>query len=156
MSQFSKYHRLENKVEFGFWCLRYAFTFVIFILGIKAPGISTVRDYYSRYSDTEVIFSFNSSKIWTQIISLYNVIVQHKCQFFSIYFSTWYETKKGEEKALQKIDHLLIGKHGKSLLATCAYWCPVSIKRSNFPNVGYTLNSMTSIKCKLLTNFFHI
>ena len=45
-------------MEFGFWCLRYAFTFVIFILGIKAPGISTVRDYYSRYSDTEVISQF--------------------------------------------------------------------------------------------------
>ena len=39
---------------FGFWVLRYLFTFVMFILGIKAPGISTVRDYYSRYSDAEV------------------------------------------------------------------------------------------------------
>lgn len=48
--------RMENKVEFGFWVLRYLFTFVMFILGIKAPGISTVRDYYSRYSDAEVSF----------------------------------------------------------------------------------------------------
>ena len=38
----------RHRLEFGCWVLRYIFTFVIFILGIKAPGISTVRDYYSR------------------------------------------------------------------------------------------------------------
>ena len=48
------FFRVENKVEFTFWCLRYIFTFIMFILGIKAPGISTVRDYYSRYTDAEV------------------------------------------------------------------------------------------------------
>ena len=56
------FFRMENKVGFGFWVLRYLFTFVMFILGIKAPGISTVRDYYSRYSDAEVRFLINNKK----------------------------------------------------------------------------------------------
>ena len=49
--------RLENKVAFGLWCTRYLCTFFIFILGIKAPGISTVRDYYPRHEGSEVIIA---------------------------------------------------------------------------------------------------
>jgi len=41
----------RHKMEFGCWVARYAATFFLFILGIKAPGISAVSAYYSRYSE---------------------------------------------------------------------------------------------------------
>ena len=46
---------IRHKIEFGCWVSRYAFTFIIFILGIKAPGISSVREYYTRYSEEALV-----------------------------------------------------------------------------------------------------
>ena len=71
-------------MEFTFWCLRYIFTFIMFILGIKAPGISTVRDYYSRYTDAEVSLSYSFFCIRIDILrSLklsYPLRVKIRCQ----------------------------------------------------------------------------
>ena len=45
----------ENKLEFVFWVLRYVFTFVAFLTGMKAPGILSARDI-SGETDEEVKF----------------------------------------------------------------------------------------------------
>ena len=39
------FYSLHDKVEFGFFVVRYVLTFAVFCLGIKAPGISQTRDY---------------------------------------------------------------------------------------------------------------
>ena len=94
----------------------------MFILGIKAPGISTVRDYYSRYSDTEVgsLFEVSVNIIFANVLKYFisNMILVHQN---SIFFSIWLEMKKVMEMALQKLDQLLIGRLGKSLGVTCVY-----------------------------------
>ncbi len=47
--------RVHDRVEFGFFVSRYLFTFAVFCLGIKAPGISKTRDYLlQRDGDEEV------------------------------------------------------------------------------------------------------
>ena len=53
----------------------------MFILGIKAPGISSVRDYYSRYSDAEVrilIQKMDYPLIWQGFtLTQYTVTIRH-------------------------------------------------------------------------------
>lgn len=50
----------ENKLEFGFWVLRYVFTFVVFLTGMKAPGILTPADF-SRETDREALLGEDAS-----------------------------------------------------------------------------------------------
>ncbi len=49
---------VENKLEFGFWVLRYVFTFVAFLTGMKAPGILSATEI-SGEEDTEVHLTLN-------------------------------------------------------------------------------------------------
>ena len=44
---------VEHKVAFSFWLLRYIFTLVVFILGIKAPGIKQEYNPRSRLLSDE-------------------------------------------------------------------------------------------------------
>lgn len=52
----------------------------MFILGIKAPGISTVRDYYSRYTDAEVSLSYSFFLHKNRHITVIEVKLSIACQ----------------------------------------------------------------------------
>ena len=47
----------ENRVAFGFWLARYVFTVVVFILGIKAPGIR--KEFHTLHNTEESLESQN-------------------------------------------------------------------------------------------------
>ena len=42
---------VEHRVAFGFWLSRYIFTVVVFILGIKAPGIR--KEFHTLHNTEE-------------------------------------------------------------------------------------------------------
>jgi ATP-binding cassette subfamily B (MDR/TAP) protein 6 len=61
----------ENKVEFTFWFLRYVFTVMVFILGIKAPGIRRFNaqplineDFPENPNSDEVRVSNSDGSTW--------------------------------------------------------------------------------------------
>ena len=56
-NNFRFFFSYENKLEFGFWVLRYVVTFVAFLTGMKAPGILSATEI-SGEGDTEVLAYF--------------------------------------------------------------------------------------------------
>lgn len=49
---FVSYFRLSDQLEMGLFVLRYISCLVIFILGLKAPGIMQNVDYFSLNDST--------------------------------------------------------------------------------------------------------
>ena len=125
------FFRVENKVEFTFWCLRYIFTFIMFILGIKAPGISTVRDYYSRYTDVEV--SLGSKSFFGRFMT--NFIVWSNRSWLTLFkylshFRVWYEMKTARKTIrIQRVPEAG-GTRGASLEKIWWRWCRVCINHN--------------------------
>jgi len=45
---------LHGQIEFGFFVGNYILSFLLLILGVKAPGIMTARDYFSLHNSTDL------------------------------------------------------------------------------------------------------
>ncbi|XP_060851050.1 ATP-binding cassette sub-family B member 6 isoform X2 [Rhopalosiphum padi] len=66
-----KLHNLNGQIEFGFFVGNYILSFLLLILGVKAPGIMTARDYFSLHNSTDLFLDSDrveETSTWNNMI----------------------------------------------------------------------------------------
>lgn len=62
---------LAGQIEFGIFVANYILSFLLLILGLRAPGIMTARDYFSLHNSTDLFLDVSFKFSFLYYISFY-------------------------------------------------------------------------------------